>query len=267
MGLTYSKPDNVSVTRSSFTSLRRGLSFSTVTNGKMARNKFVNSSSDGAAIVDSHFVTANRNSCSGTAPSAGAHPDCIQLWSIRGHAVQSDITLSKNIAVGKTQGFTSFTPSNGGGLRISMLNNRVDISYPQGIACYNCVDSLFQGNVLTTIVGSQFQTRMNIVGGSNNVMLDNSIGGFQRPVSTIRMGLDSIVDPAFEERVYDDMGMSDWALNDWGQDDTTYSLLSADALANFAIASVPEPETWLQLLTGMLVIGCVARRRQRTIAA
>lgn len=227
MGLTFTNTDDVNVTRSTFTSLSRGLAFTGVTNGLMKGNKFINSSSDGAAIVDSHFVTATRNSCSGTAPSTGAHPDCIQLWSIAGNPVQSDITLSYNTAIGTTQGFTSFTPQNGGGLRITMISNIVSVNYPQAIACYGCVDSLFANNVVRTLPGASHQARINIVGGENNIEFNNSVGAFDR---------NNIGTP-----------------------------LSAEALAMLqgSMAGVPEPDTWLQMIVGMMAVGWAIRRRDR----
>lgn len=164
--------------------------------------------------------------------------------------------------MGATQGFTSFTPSSGGGLRIFMLNNRVNLSYSQGIACYNCVDSVFSGNMLTTIPGSDHQTRINIVGGRNNIISNNSIGNFVRPLKS------NVLLSTADQTAFDDLGAStaNWA--DWGWDATASTPLSAAALAAFAInASVPEPGTWLQLLAGMMAIGWVARRRQGSVAA
>lgn len=256
MGLTFTNTDNINVSSSTFTSLRRGLAFTGVTNGVMTHNQFLKSSSDGAAIVDSHFVTASQNLCSGTSPAAGAHPDCIQLWSLAGHPVQSDITISDNTARGATQGFTSFDPNRGGGLRIDMLRNRVDTSYPQGIACYGCVDSLFADNVLTTLPGSRFRTSMNIVGGGNNVLRNNSIEAYIR-----RKTPGSTTGPT-SDMVFDDL-----AETGGGFFDTGASPLSAAELARFAVSGVPEPSVWLQLMAGMLAIGAVTRRRRHAVTA
>lgn len=172
-GIQISNTTNASVSGGTFTGLNRGLAFTAVSNGTISNNRFLASSSDGVAIVDSHGVVARNNSCSGTVPAPGAHPDCIQMWTSAGLPLASDIKIIDNSASDATQGFTLF---DGGGLRITITGNRVDTSYPQGIACYGCVDSVITTNVLTTQPGSAHVTKINIVGGSNNIVADNSVG-------------------------------------------------------------------------------------------
>ena len=240
-GIDFSGTSNVTVDNGSFTGLRAGVALSGVTGATLSRNRSLHASSDGFDIADSHQVVVSANSCSGTAISAGAHPDCVQLWSVLGHAVQSDIQVIDNIATGATQGFTSFDPDKGGGLRISILRNRVDTSYPQGIACYACVDSIIEGNIVTTQPGSQWQTRINIVGGSNNLVEGNSVADYVAPRAASLANL---------------------------------AVLAGDGIAGPAPASyaaaltgeVPEPATWALLTVGLGMAGAMQRRR-RTLAA
>ncbi|GGI91362.1 hypothetical protein GCM10007973_29590 [Polymorphobacter multimanifer] len=230
-----------SVVGGQFTGMRLGASFSGVRDGLISQNQVTKSTSDGFNVVNSHSVTVSRNTCTGGRPSAGAHPDCVQLWSLAGQPVQSDIRILNNTAYGATQGFTSFDPHRGGGLRIQMSGNFAEISHPQGIACYACVDSIFTRNTLRTAVGARFVTRMSIVGGSNNLIENNDIG--PRPAFLTRSGFEA-PDAAFASAAF-----------------------AGDAFAGAAFASagmqaaVPEPLTWVQLLIGFGLTGLLVRRR------
>ena len=224
-------------------------------------------SSDGINIAGSHNVTATGNSCSGTVISAGAHPDCIQMWSIAGRPVQSDITLSKNIINGPTQGLTSFTEANGGGLRISIIDNIIATSYPQGIACYGCVDSIITGNILTTLAGARWRTSINVFNGRNNIVANNSVGA-KPPGKVFHLGTadlsQSIVsDSGFSGPVFTE-GVSSFASGGpdvlTGLDNRLPSMRLASSNPA-ALAAVPEPATWAQLIFGFTMIGFAARRR------
>lgn len=249
-GISVVRSADVVVSKGDFSNLRLGLGISSSERVRATSGRFTGMTSDGMNIADSHNVTANFNRCSGNNPSVGAHTDCIQLWSVKGRAVQSDITLSKNIVEGPTQGLTSFNPDDGGGLRITMTDNRITTSKPQGIACYNCVDSLFSGNVLTTLPGSAHQTTMNIIGGSNNTIINNSIG--PRPAALAALGAGAFAD--YES-------LPDYLLEDPGYLADLNE--SGDAARSFGIsaATVPEPMVWAQLLLGFGFTGLWMRRR------
>lgn len=233
VGIAFNGSRDISVINGKFSTLKVGLTLIGVTGGNLTGNKSLAAASDGMNIVDSHFVTASKNTCSGTVISVGAHPDCIQLWSLAGNPVQSDISLLDNVATGATQGFTSFDSSRGGGLRIIMRRNRVDTSYPQGIACYGCVDSIFTDNVLTTQPGAAYRTSMNIVGGSNNLIANNSIGPRTVPIGSF-IGNTALRAVGFEAEIVAD-----------------------------AVAAVPEPGVWAQLILGLAGIGTLMRRRRQ----
>jgi hypothetical protein len=268
-GLMFNGTSNVGVRNGTFTSLGRGMAFTSVTNGVIDRNRFLASSSDGIAIVDSHFVTATNNNCSGTVPAPGAHPDCIQMWSLSGRPVQSDIVIADNTATGSTQGFTSFDPGRGGGLRISFLRNRVDTNYPQGIACYACVDSLIADNVLTSMADARWITTINVVGGRNNILRNNSIGPLGGAGGSSRSSMstfDDVTGIASMAAVVPG-GFARLATSAFGEDNLDFSnWLTADDLAlgsaASAVTGVPEPTVWLQLLAGMAAIGMALRRRR-----
>lgn len=235
-GINFDGTSGAAVNYGTFTGLWVGVAFNSVTGGWAKGNYVTKSVADGFDIDDSHNVKVSGTTCSGGSPAAGAHPDCIQLWSTAGHAVQSDITLTHNTAIGATQGFTSFSPEKGGGLRISMTYNTVNTSYPQGIACYACVDSEFLYNTLTTLPGATYMTNMNIIGGSNNTILGNTIGPKPRAAAVA----------------------SRFA---------AIAAFDGDSDAASATGAVPEPSAWLLLIAGFGVVGGAARRARYAAAA
>lgn len=238
-GMLITGSGQVQVSAANFSNLRSGLGVSSSTDLKLSANNFFRMTSDGIQIADSHRVLATANMCSGGIPSPFAHPDCIQLWSGLGQPVQSDITLLRNVALGVTQGFVSFTPNWGGGLRISMIGNIVSTSFPQGIACYNCVDSIFTDNVLTTLPGAQWRTSMNIVGGSNNYIANNSIGAKPAPLLGLLGNISTL-------------NMAD----NQASASTNYS----EGNTPSGVGGVPEPSEWFMLTIGFGMIGAFARR-------
>lgn len=244
-GIDVNATTNVTIDSSTFSGLGLGAGFIGVTGGKMTNNKSIGSSSDGFNVADSHKVLVSRNSCTGGSPKAGAHPDCVQMWSTKGNAPLSDIEVSDNIATGATQGFTLFDHGTGGGDRIKLLRNRVNTSYPQGIACYDCRNSFISGNILTTLPGSKWRTVINVVGGRNNTITGNSIG--IRPLTAVAGAIVPV-------------------LNTSGAGFTTppdVLLNPSTTLPTLAAGAIPEPGTWAMMLGGFGVVGLAARRRQR----
>lgn len=233
-GVLVTNSNYVQVSAGTFSNLFTGVQVTSSTRVVVDNSKFRTMTSDGINISDSHFVTAVANNCSGTAAFTGAHPDCIQLWSIAGRPVQSDIALLRNTVTGVTQGFTSFNPASGGGLRISMIGNVVSTSFPQGIACYACVDSIFTGNILTTLSGAQWQTGLNIVGGRNNLVADNIINPYVfEPTSTVNRSLGLVT--------------------------TSASTAIPQDLSN-TVNGIPEPAEWAMFIIGFALVGIFNRR-------
>lgn len=233
-GIGFSGTSKVRVTNSSFTGLHAGIGLTSVTGGFLSKNKFLASASDGIDIGNSHNVSATFNSCSGTVPAFGAHPDCIQLWSTTGQPLQSDNSVTDNYATGATQGFTSFA-GGGGGLRISLLRNKVSSSFSQGVACYGCVDSNISYNSVKTIMGSRFLTSINVVGGTNNTVIGNTVG----------LGVGLTHDPSAIV------------------EGTSFGQGGAVQIASASASMVTEPGTWAMLLAGFGLAGLGVRRRGR----
>ncbi len=236
-GIAFNDTVGASVKSGNFAGLYSAISLTRVKNGYLSGNAITRSLSDGIDIADSHNVTATYNSCSAGTPVAGAHPDCIQMWSVAGHAVQSDIAIIHNTATGPTQGFTSFDATKGGGLRLSIMYNRVATSYSQGIACYACVDSNISYNRVTTLAGSAHLTNINVIGGNHNTVIGNTIGALPKSPH------------AAAARLFDASATFD------------------DASPMADVGAIPEPASWLMLVVGFGIVGSAVRRSRRFATA
>ncbi len=266
-GIDFSRTTSVTVTGGTFTGLRSGISLTSVTGGTLSNNKSLASTSDGFDIAASHRISVTGNSCSGTVISAGAHPDCVQLWSIPGQPPTSDITIRGNTAVGNTQGFSLFDHAQGGGLRIYILNNQADITYTQAIACYQCVDSIFTGNVISTQPGAQWSARMSIIGGSNNRIANNSVAPFVR--ASLSPGL---LVPGGFDAAKADLALADTVFTNApgtapASDPAILSRLGPASEAGAFGGEVPEPASWALLVVGFGLVGTVFRKRRRSVVA
>ena len=244
-GVWFNGTSGAKVSGGQFTGLRSGIVFSSVTNGLATKNKITAAASDGIDIANSHEVVASYNSCSATNPGPGVHADCIQLWSIAGNPLQSDITVNRNTATGQTQGFTSFQ-NGGGGLRIHITNNIVHTSYSQGIACYDCIDSDISNNHVSTIPGSAHKTNLSVLGGSNNTVMGNIVD----PFTPVQMP------------VGHSAALGNLSQYPNGIDDS----VSGSQLALFTErdATIPEPSTWAMLLIGFAATALAGRRHARS---
>ena len=259
-GIDVANTTNVSITGGTFTGLRSGATFTNVTNGSLVNNKSLASTSDGFDIAGGHNINITGNSCSGTKILAGAHPDCVQTWSLPGQPQQSDITISGNTATGDTQGFTTFDGKLGG-IRIKMTDNRVDITYTQAIACFSCVDSVITGNVITTQKGARWAARITIDGGSNNTVRNNSVGAYQK------ISAPEGDTSAFDAARVDLLSAEVKDFTTFGKPvagpDSTAQVIRADGAGEFGErgGEVPEPAVWALMLAGFGLVGTAMRRR------
>ncbi|OYU15159.1 MAG: hypothetical protein CFE37_07145 [Alphaproteobacteria bacterium PA4] len=282
MGITFAGTIRPTVTAVAFSGGKVGLAVTSVSDAKLSSNSFTKMSSDGINVVDSQRVNVTANKCSGTAPLVGAHPDCVQLWSLAGKPMQSDISITNNIISGATQGITSFDPKAASGIRITITGNDLFTSYPQGIACYGCFDSVISNNTLRTMADATWRTSINVVGGSGNIVTNNSVAELGAFSGSAGSGSDdaAIVDTTaaepnwldtsqFTEQV-PDLLLQDLALLDAAATGNNTALdQTGGGLAAFAAntsAAVPEPGIWLQLLTGFSLAGMALRRRHASIA-
>lgn len=267
-GIDFSGTSSVTVSGGTFTGLRSGVSLTSVTKGTLSNNQSLASTSDGFDVAASHNISITGNSCSGTKISTGAHPDCVQLWSIPGQAPTSDITIRGNTATGDTQGFSLFDHNQGGGLRIKMLNNTADITYTQAVACYECVDSVFTGNTISTQPGARWAARMSIIGGTNNRIANNVIAPFVRSAVAPLGGVANAFDDAAADlKQVEAISFKDAVSGAPARDSGTASFGARGVGASAADNGVPEPGTWALLAAGFGLVGTAFRKRRRGIVA
>jgi hypothetical protein len=134
---------------------------------------------DGIDIAAAQRVLVDGVTCQDFKPIKDAHPDCVQLWSKQQYPATADVTVQNVVSSGDMQGVTAFNhPDQGdpGFDRIRFINNRVDGSYPQGVALYDARDSVVTGNRTTTIPGSRFKTTINVIRCERCKVADNDIG-------------------------------------------------------------------------------------------
>mgnify|MGYP002777026786 CR=1 FL=1 len=137
------------------------------------QNKFTGLRTDGVNIAESRKVVVEGNSCSNFNPimpiysSTGAlikdgdHPDCIQAWSRATSAPVSDVVVRGNSMNGYMQGiFFGNGGTHGGFDRVTIQNNYVNISMPNGIyiADGRGVDIRF--NEVRTVSGARLKGGM-----------------------------------------------------------------------------------------------------------
>lgn len=138
---------------------------------------------DGINIALSQKVTVQNSTCADFAPRPADHPDCIQMWSRPG-GITSDVLLEGNSATGAMQGFAGFNHitngvDDGGFDRVTIRNNRVLTSFPQGIALYDCRKCSISGNTVETLPGARWKTTINAIGGTTT-LIGNSIAAMPK---------------------------------------------------------------------------------------
>ena len=255
-GIVFDGTAGATVASGTFRGLQVGIVLGSVTNGVATHNTVTGAVSDGIDIANSHGVTASYNSCSAGAPGPGVHPDCVQLWSVTGQPLQSDIIVRNNRATGPTQGFTAFA-SMGGELRVQIINNSLTTSYPQGVACYECVNSTISYNSLATMAGALYLTNLTVSGGTGNSVVGNVIKPYAGAVSGSHIGmLDASLDAGRGVDVAPTSDAPDLA-----------RLVGEPPADSAGIAAIPEPSSWALLLAGFAAVGLARRRGSRAAVA
>lgn len=229
-GIAFAGTTDAVVTGATLSKLHAGVVFAGVVGGSISGSRSIGSVSDGFDIVDSSDIDIGGNTCSGSTPLVGAHPDCVQLFSSAGAPAMANIAIHDNRATGMSQGFDNFgaTP---GSTNISIVDNRVDGLFPDGIDCYYCVDSTITGNRLTSLAGAPYLVNLNVPYGTNNIVSGNTIGLWNAAAAAPIVGY------------------------------TLAELIggSAPVVPN-ATGAVPEPGTWAMLVAGFGLVGLGRRR-------
>ena len=252
-GLLVVQSSQVTVRDSQFTGHGTGLGVRSSNNVLVSRNTITGSAGDGINVVDSQRVLVAQNSCAGFNPGPGAHPDCIQLWSLSGRPLQSDIAVINNSAIGNMQAFVSFDPRTGSGNRLVFAGNYAAVTFTHGVSCTRCNDSIFIDNVLSNLPEARWGAPyVRLTEGTGNLVANNfsydvrgmgNAPGFQLPSP-----IWSSYTPAWAGSVGSQQG----------------SALAGNALGAMAISAsaIPEPASWLLLGMGFAAVGRLLRLRR-----
>lgn len=172
-------------------------------------NKLDGIISDGVNIAMSQRVRIEGNTCSNFTPTEavydaagklikdGDHADCVQAWSRPGYPPTSDVLVINNTATGKMQGiFFGNQVRNGvddGGFdRIKIKNNRVTLTYTNGVRIEGGRGSVVTGNNVYTVTGAMLlnklypvKTTVLLMGGSDNIGCGNYVAAMASPFERV----------------------------------------------------------------------------------
>lgn len=170
-GITATLSKAITIDSVHISGYRVGIVFNQVTGGAITGNWLSNMSTDGADLAASRNITVARNACSDFAPTATAHPDCIQLWSVAGLAPAADITITANTSVGSMQGISLFNHvangvDDGGFDRVTVTGNSVFTTYGDGISIYECRGCTVRNNGVNSLPNYINKAQLYVSGGS-----------------------------------------------------------------------------------------------------
>jgi hypothetical protein len=148
----------VTVRDSYFEGHRTGLMGYEVTDALFARNTFRKATSDGINMVGSHRFIIAGNDFFWSTRVGSAHPDGIQLWSLKDKPTQSDGWIVNNKMVGMMQGILSSDPKTepGSGIRLHFHGNYAAVIFSHTITGGLLRDSVATDNVLSSYPGAFF---------------------------------------------------------------------------------------------------------------
>ena len=179
-GANFRWGEQVAVVNATFKGLFKGVIFNEVAGGRIADTGFTHMRADGINIAASHDIVVERVTCTDFAPIPADHPDCVQMWSIKGLPPTADVTIRDSHATGAMEGFSGFDHGDGGFDRIVITGNVVRVSYPHGIALYGARASRVEGNDVATLPGAQYQARINIIDSPDTEQRKNKVADYDQ---------------------------------------------------------------------------------------
>lgn len=197
-GVTITDANDIVVNDMTITGAHRGIVVAKSDGVTIIDNHLTGLISDGINIASSRHIVIRGNSCRNFSPirsiidqqgkkvREGDHADCIQAWSRPLSPPTSDVIVENNDIEGEMQGvFFGNHVRNGvddGGFdRITIRNNRIRISYPNGIVLGNGRDSIVTQNSVSTLPGavnlrhpeSKVRTTIRVDDGASNQVCGN----------------------------------------------------------------------------------------------
>jgi len=249
-GLLVTGSSFVTVRDNQFHGHQTGLQMTLSQDSLVFGNRFTGSTSDGAQLISNSRVILAENSCSGFNPPAGGHPDCIQFFNTGG-TLQSQIYVLNNRAVGRMQGiFAGGNPNQVINIDFTIAGNYTEVTYPHGISCYGCINSLMENNIAVSPFGPNHLSIIQYFGGSNNELGYNPIFDFR-----------NVQNPVWPEQIWSYIIPSIAGLVGSVHANRSYNSRMIAQSLGIAEEPVPEPATWVMLLMGFALVGRQLRRQ------
>ena len=132
-GLSFQGGSNLTIVQVLCTgAVRACVELGNVTDATVEYVESIDAGSDGVDVAASQRVDVGFVTCTGSKPTPGAHPDCVQIYTKAG-AATSYVTLHDSTAVGDTQGFDMFG-NNVLADHVVFRGLTVQTRYPRGIS-------------------------------------------------------------------------------------------------------------------------------------
>ncbi|CAM3089086.1 hypothetical protein SPAN111604_02935 [Sphingomonas antarctica] len=274
-GMRISQSSGITVATSSFNELSHAITTDGSSHMTITDNAFSGIRTDGIIADGASASLIARNRFSAFRPEAGDHPDAIQVFN--NLTPTSTLTITDNLMVGDDGGQMQgiFMTNNAGNRaqldRINIIGNLMWGTMWNGIAAFDANRLTVTGNVLYSnadldigktwvrledvstatvsgnIAGAFIYADVGTLTGSANTLLVADVGALAA------VGLWDATHAATRYAIaYDDTEVGSLA--------PEFAQSRASA---FAVAGVPEPASWLTMITGFLMTGAVSRRLQR----
>jgi nitrous oxidase accessory protein NosD len=161
---------DVKFRRGVFQNSNRGVVIGRSMRVEVTGSRFTDLTTDGINIAQSQHIVITDNECENFNPGR-AHPDCIQGWSRPG-GITSDVLVARNTM--QQPGVQGIFFGNhvrkgvddGGYDRITISDNVIEGTLPQGIGLYDCRDCSVTGNSVRRLPGARYRVNIHVFGGS-----------------------------------------------------------------------------------------------------
>jgi Periplasmic copper-binding protein (NosD) len=170
-GVHIDQSNGIRIANMAISGAHRGIVMGKSREIQIVNNQLVGVIAEGINIAQSQRVLVQGNVCrdfnptvatyaaNGSRITDGDHPDCIQAWSRPGWAPTGEVSIIGNTADGEMQGiyFGNMMRNgvNDGGFdRVSIRDNRVRVSYSNGIVLAGARNSEVVNNHVLTVPGS-----------------------------------------------------------------------------------------------------------------
>jgi parallel beta-helix repeat protein len=271
-GLRLTQSSTITVAGSSFSQLSHGIVADGSSRLTITDNAFSGMRTDGIIADGAGNSVISRNRFSSFRPEAGDHPDAIQIFN--NFTPTYTLTVSDNLMIGDAEGqmqgifMTNSTGDRTQLDRITIAGNLMWGTMWNGIAAFDAKRVTVTGNTLysnqalaatKTWVRLENVTTAEVTGNVAGAYLYDGIGSLIDNTNLLSLeSVSALAAVALWDSTHSASGVSvpytniGTSLEDGGLEFGTLS----------SIAAVPEPASWLSMITGFGILGFARRRLQ-----